>query len=106
MSISFVKIEIETASADREGILVLWEGRLAAVMSLLGDPAHGASCGRWFLEAGFGACSQQIEPFLTLELATQWVEEQIASNAKTDLAPSLETGGSVQPLTIEPAPHQ
>jgi hypothetical protein len=55
LQISFQPIEVLTASEDREGRLVLVDGKLAAVLVRLSDQAHHPLlCGAWYFEAGFG----------------------------------------------------
>jgi len=64
---------------DREGRLVIAGGQLAAVLVRLDGEEHEKGLrGRWFLEAGFGRCSRNIEPtFADLDEAQDWVRQQV-----------------------------
>jgi hypothetical protein len=52
MTLSFQPIELSTRGPDCDGMLVLSDGRLIAVLSRLSD-IHGALAGRWYVEAAF-----------------------------------------------------
>lgn len=54
MAASFQEIMLDTGDADDRAILVLRDGRLAAVLSHLSG-MHDAMAGMWFVEALFGA---------------------------------------------------
>jgi len=72
MTLEFHPIIVATGSADREGALVLWKGRLLAVLVRLSDQ-HGAESGRWFLEHGFGRFDQPVyKAFPDLNAAQEW----------------------------------
>lgn len=72
--ISFQPIEVVTASEDREGCLVLADGKLAAVLVRLNDPAHDPMLrGAWYLEAGFGFIESRHDLFASLEEAADFV---------------------------------
>jgi hypothetical protein len=65
--ITFQVIEVLTASEDREGRLVLVDGRLAALLVRLADTAHDPLLrGAWYLEAGFGLFDNRHELFASL----------------------------------------
>lgn len=73
-------VQVNTASQDREGRLVLADGCLVAVLVRLDGEEHGALRGQWLLEAGFGPCGEgPPSPFLSLEDAGQWICLQIGS---------------------------
>jgi hypothetical protein len=77
--ISFQPIEVLTASEDREGCLVLVDGKLAAVFVRLNDVAHEPLlCGAWYLEAGFGLLDGRHELFASLEEATASIERDFS----------------------------
>lgn len=79
MSVQFVPQDILTGSPDQTGHLVLADGKLAAILVRLDDPAHGDDLGRWFLEAGFGRLSKPFKPtFKDLAEAEAWVREHLA----------------------------
>jgi hypothetical protein len=72
MTLEFQPIAVATGSADREGALVLLEGRLLAVLVRLSDQ-HGTVSGRWFLEHGFGRFDQPVyKVFPDLNAAREW----------------------------------
>jgi hypothetical protein len=55
MSISFQPIAVETDSHDRDGLLVLADGKLVGLLVRLTDEAHDPAIhGAWYLEAAFG----------------------------------------------------
>ena len=73
--ISFQPIEVLTASEDRDGRLVLIDGKLAAVLVRLNDQAHDPLLrGAWYLEAGFGLFDGRHEMFASLEEAAASIE--------------------------------
>jgi hypothetical protein len=66
--ISYQPIDVLTASEDREGCLVLVDGKLAAAFVRLTDQAHEPLLrGAWYLEAGFGLLDGRHEVFASLE---------------------------------------
>ena len=77
--ISFQPIEVLTASEDREGCLVLVDGKLAAVLVRLNDQAHEPLLrGAWYFEAGFGLLDGRHELFASLEEAAASIERDLA----------------------------
>lgn len=73
-------VQVHTGSEDREGRLVLIDSELVAVLVRLDGEEHGALCGTWLLEAGFGCCDDRTRgPFSDLRDAEQWLLEQLAS---------------------------
>jgi hypothetical protein len=73
--ISFQPIDVLTASEDREGRLVLVDGKLAAVLVRLSDQAHDPLLrGAWYFEAGFGLLDSRHELFASLEEAAASIE--------------------------------
>jgi hypothetical protein len=78
-SVSFQSVEVSTASEDREGRLVLIDGKLAAVLVRLADASHDPLLrGAWYLEAGFGLLSGQHGLFASLEEAVASIEAQLS----------------------------
>jgi hypothetical protein len=68
-------IEVLTASQDREGQLVLVDGKLAAVLVRLADTCHDPLFqGAWYLEAGFGALDGRHGLFASLDEAAVSIE--------------------------------
>ena len=70
-------IPVLTGSIDREGLLLLVDGRLAAVLVRLEDPEHGEMVGKWFLEAGFGHLAAAEELFDTPDAAATWISARL-----------------------------
>lgn len=60
---------------DEQGLHVLYDDRLAAVMVKLGS-MHGEEQGFWNLEIGFGACIGRPATFKDLSSALRWVGER------------------------------
>ena len=63
---------------DSEGILILVDNQLAAVIVRLDGEIHDPkNKGLWHLEAGFGKCDVRVAPpmFTTHEEAGAWVEQ-------------------------------
>lgn len=100
MTVTFVEMPLEATSQDQHGVLILWDGRLAAVVSRLSDPDHGDAQGQWFLEAGFGRCAQQMKPFTSLECAAAWVEERLAAVGKPHEPLTAEIGDTIAPVVV------
>ena len=77
--ISFQPIEVLTASEDREGHLVLVNGKLAAVLVRLDDQAHDPLLrGAWYIEAGFGLLDNRHELFASFEEAIASIERDLS----------------------------
>ncbi|MCJ2049380.1 hypothetical protein [Methylobacterium sp. J-070] len=70
-------IAVDTNSPDREGMLVIANGLLVAVLVRLAEPKHD-NVGSWFLEAGFGRLQgQRVSAFPTLEDASRWLRRHL-----------------------------
>lgn len=70
---------VMTGSDDREGRLVLADGRLVAVLVRLTDEIHQGERGKWFVEAGFGPCRTAMPPvFGDLDEAEAWVRGRVS----------------------------
>ena len=77
--ITFQPIEVLTASEDREGYLVLVNGKLAAVLVRLSDEAHKPLLrGAWYIEAGFGLLDGRHELFASLQEAIASIERDLS----------------------------
>ena len=73
MNVVFQALEVATGSDDREGMLVLSNDRLIAVLVRLSN-GHGANAGMWFLEHGFGLLDTTDHPvFADLHAVKRWV---------------------------------
>ena len=60
---------------DETGLLVYYDGRLAAVLIKLGS-MHAEQEGFWNLEIGFGLCAGRPATFAHLAEALRWVGER------------------------------
>jgi hypothetical protein len=82
-NIVFQPISIETSTADTDGRLVLVDGRLAALLIRLQDEMHPEDLrGAWFVEAAFGALSEEAgtASFTTLEEAADWIKRRLSGS--------------------------
>lgn len=71
-------IAVDTGSNDREGVLVLANGMLVAVLVRLDASEHDHRDGSWFLECGFGRLQGLVlPPFDTLDAATRWLRRRL-----------------------------
>ncbi len=84
--ITLQSIPVMADGGSHEGQLVLVDGELAAVFSLVPkeEAAGGESqAGGWFLEAGFGPCGSlmTVTPpiFKDLESAIHWVRMRLSA---------------------------
>ena len=69
-------VAVDTASPDRNGMLVLASGMLIAVLVKLETPDHEQP--GWFLEATFGNLDRRSAPvFDTLDDATRWFRQRV-----------------------------
>ena len=78
--ISFQPMRVLIDGHDSEGILILANGQLAAVIVRLDGEIHDPrNKGLWHLEAGFGKCDARVAPpvFTTPEQAGAWVEKAL-----------------------------
>jgi urocanate hydratase len=75
-------IRVLNDNDDRVGQLVMVDGQLAAVLVRLDGEEHGDDLrGKWFLEAGFGRCSEARPPvFADLGEAEVWVQHKLAGS--------------------------
>src|SRR5215210_107858 len=83
LDISFQSMRVLIDGHDSEGLLILADSQLAAVIVRLDgsthDPKHK---GLWHLEAGFGKCDvRELSLFRTPEEAGAWVERVLMREA-------------------------
>ena len=71
--VTFHRVPVMTGTEDREGCLLFAEGTLVAVIVRLDMREHADIRGKWFLEAGFGRCSERHELFDSIDDAAAWV---------------------------------
>lgn len=67
--------KLAVGGQDEVALLVLEDGRIAAVLSRLDDPCHGKLQGQWFLEVGFGRCARSPKPFPHLADGLRWIAD-------------------------------
>jgi hypothetical protein len=77
---STYRLRVKTDSADSNGILLLDDGELIAVLIELADESHGADCGKWVIETLFGL-DLPTPPglFDSAEDAAAWVVSECAT---------------------------
>ena len=66
-------IQIRTGCDDRNGMLMLLDDQLIAVLVELSDEIHGDARGRWALEARFDLLGSAPETFASLDQARDWI---------------------------------
>lgn len=72
---SSVAMQVRTGSADSNGVLMLLDDQLIAILVELTDEGHGEACGRWALENTFGLFNISApETFANVEQAWDWVK--------------------------------
>jgi hypothetical protein len=77
MTLSLQPMRVATGF-DEEGMLVLDEERLVAVLVRLSDENEVAP-GQWYLEAGFGRLDSGSHPlFSNLDVAKDWIAQRLA----------------------------
>jgi hypothetical protein len=76
MAASFQEIRLDTSSTDNRAVLVLRDGRLAAVLSHL-SAMHDEMAGLWFVEAFCGAAPPKPRHmFETPDEFVVWLEAE------------------------------
>jgi len=69
-----MEMQVRTGSADSNGVLMLLDGELIAILVELSDEIHGDARGRWALENTFGLFNPSApETFADIEQAWDWV---------------------------------
>ncbi|MCJ2131016.1 hypothetical protein [Methylobacterium sp. E-045] len=70
-------IAIDTGSDDRDGMLVMANGMLVAVLVKLATPEHEQE-GDWFVEVALGPLRVHLAPtFGSLDDATRWMRHHL-----------------------------
>ena len=78
VQISLQPVRVETGSDDEVGQRGFADGRLVALLVQLRSPGHGADCGRWFCETGYGPCNPPPRRvFDQPEEAVHWVQKRV-----------------------------
>ncbi|SEM97421.1 hypothetical protein SAMN05192583_1718 [Sphingomonas gellani] len=75
LSVTRIKVAVDLGDAD--GLLVMHEGALVAVLVCLDDDFYGSERGRWHLEAGFGRCGASVPTFETIAAALRWIADRL-----------------------------
>lgn len=69
-----IDIKVRTGSADENGVLMVFDNQLIAILIELSDEVHGETRGRWALEHTFGLFSISApETFVSVEQAWDWI---------------------------------
>lgn len=72
---STIALQINTGTADSNGMLMILNDRLVAILVELSDPVHEQARGRWSLELSFGISADRApETFADLDQAWNWLE--------------------------------
>jgi hypothetical protein len=81
--VSFRTIPVLIDGHDTEGVLLLYEGQLVAVLARLDAETHDPDIqGRWHLEAGLGPCQTMgTHLFQTLDEAARWAQDTVQGHA-------------------------
>lgn len=67
-------LKVRTGSADENGMLMVLDDELVAILVELSDEIHGETRGRWALEQTFGLFSVSApETFAGVDQAWDWV---------------------------------
>lgn len=88
--ITLQAIEVLTDGGDHDGRLVLVDGRLAAVLIRLSDPAYDKNLrGAWYLETGFpAALEMRHDLFASLEEAVQAIAGALTKPLRQSTPPN------------------
>lgn len=71
---STITMQVRTGSADNNGVLMLLDDQLIALLIELTDDVHGPARGRWALESTFGLFNISTpETFANIEQAWDWL---------------------------------
>lgn len=82
MNFTLLPVLVGTGTADEDGRLVFYGGKLVAVLVRLSDE-HGSMAGRWFLERGFGRLDAPCPPaFDGLDPACTWIARRLGHAAE------------------------
>ena len=71
--LTFEPIRALTGSDDQHGVLAKLDGAVVAIFVRLDADFHGATCGQWHHEFGFGRCDGQPGRFPSLAGAAAWL---------------------------------
>ena len=88
-SLSLRPIKIAVDGGEEDGLLILEDEALVAVLAYLEHAMYLSDAGGWHLEAGFGGCAARPRTFPTLEAALRWVAERMKLDVNAVIAPAL-----------------
>ena len=71
--LSLQSLKVAVDGGDENGLLVLDDAILVAVLVCLEEASYGPDQHRWHLEAGFGSCAIRSTTFARLEEALLWI---------------------------------
>jgi hypothetical protein len=75
--VTMQSIAVNTGSDDRDGMLVMANGMLVAVLVRLSTPGHEQE-GDWFVEVALGPLRGHLAPtFGNLDDATRWMRQHL-----------------------------
>ena len=87
LSTSSIRVAVD--GGDSEGLLVLADQALVAVLVCLEEAFYEQERGRWHLEAGFGHCATRPLTFPALESALRWIAGRLSLDVDRAIAPAL-----------------
>lgn len=72
---STIALQVRTGSGDSNGMLMLMDNQLIAVLVELTDDIHGDARGRWALESTFDLFNPSApETFVDIDQAWDWIQ--------------------------------
>lgn len=87
LTIHHIKVAVD--GHDSNGLLVLDDRVLVAVLACLDEIFYDCDRGRWHLESGFGRCATHADTFATLDAALRWIATRLQLDIETAIAPAL-----------------
>ncbi|WP_407530905.1 hypothetical protein [Methylobacterium oryzisoli] len=88
------QVRIAADRGHEDGMLLFVNGLLVAIVAHLHHSVSDEFAGRWFVEAGFGLCSnRRDELFDTAEEAKRWVRRCVESSANKEPVTTQDADG-------------
>ena len=79
MDLTLQPVPVNTSTADEDGCLIFADGQLMAVIVQLDGSVTEDLRGQWYLEVGFGPCSDFNHPtFASAAEAEDWVRSRLS----------------------------
>ena len=88
LSLKSIKVAVD-GGGEEDGVLVLREETLVAVLVCLESSIYQEDVGYWHLEAGFGNCAARPDTFTTREVALRWMAGRLKLDVDAAVAPAL-----------------